>query len=149
MHPGGPFWQKKDAGSWMIPKGLVENGEDLFTAAKREFTEETGISPTEPFIPLGEIRHKSGKTVHAWGFCGDCDVGTIKSNMFEMEWPPKSGQMKQFPEIDRAEFFDMTRFKDKILPVETPFVTRLTEKFPSGHKAQESVVTNSQTLLGL
>lgn len=147
VHPGGPFWQKKDAGSWMIPKGLVEGGEELLSAAKREFTEETGISPQEPFIPLGEVRHKSGKIVHAWAFCGNCDLTKIKSNMFDLEWPPKSGQMKQFPEIDRAEFFDMNRVGEKILPVEEPFVRRLAEKFPRENKPQESKLATSQTLL--
>jgi len=113
------------------------------------FLRKVSAQSKEPFIPLGEIRHKSGKVVYAWAFSGNCDLSKIKSNVFEMEWPPKSGQMKQFPEIDKADFFDMTRVKDKILPVEEPFVTRLAETFPAGHKAQESVITSSQTLLGL
>jgi predicted NUDIX family NTP pyrophosphohydrolase len=147
VHPGGPFWQKKDIGAWMIPKGLVENGEDLLKTAVREFSEETGITPQEPFMSLGEIKHKSGKVVHAWAFCGNCDIAKIQSNMFEMEWPPKSGQVKRFPEIDKGEFFDLPSAKNKMLPAEVPFLDRLAEKFPQETNAHASEA--GQALLGI
>lgn len=149
VHPGGPFWQKRDVGAWMIPKGLVENGENLLNAAIREFNEETGITPQEPFISLGEIRHKSGKIVHAWAFCGNCDIAEIQSNMFEMEWPPKSGQMQQFPEIDRGAFFDLALAKEKMLPAEAPFIERLAEKLPEAAASHPKTNQPAQALLGI
>jgi predicted NUDIX family NTP pyrophosphohydrolase len=91
VHPGGPFWKKKDTGAWFIPKGEVAFGEELLAAAKREFAEETGLTATGPFEELGTVRHKGGKIVHAWGFEGDCDTAMIRSNTFTMEWPPHSG----------------------------------------------------------
>jgi predicted NUDIX family NTP pyrophosphohydrolase len=148
IHPGGPYWRKKDAGSWMIPRGNVETGEELLHAAIREFTEETGVHPEEPFIPLGEVHHKSGKVVHAWAFSGSCDVSAIKSNTFEIEWPPKSGRMEKFPEVDKAQFFEMPDAKQKILPAEELFLTRIAEKFPDAVKAKVSE-SASQTLLGI
>jgi predicted NUDIX family NTP pyrophosphohydrolase len=123
-HPGGPFWKNKDDGGWMIPKGEVEPGEDLLAAAIREFNEETGFTPVEPFLALGQVKHKSGKTVHAWAFQGDCDPNQIRSNTFELEWPPKSGHKQQFPEIDRAAFFDLTTARSKMLPAELPLLDR-------------------------
>src|SRR6185436_5184942 len=99
VHPGGPFWAKKDLGAWFIPKGELQNGEDESTAAKREFHEETGLTAGEPLIPLGSITQKSGKLVTAWAFEGDCDPAQCHSNTFKMEWPIKSGQMQEFPEI--------------------------------------------------
>src|SRR4029077_12852800 len=105
VHLGGPFWTKKDAGAWFLPKGEVNPGEDERSAAIREFTEETGFAPSEKLIPLGTVKHKSGKIVHAWAFEGDCDPTAIRSNKFEMEWPPRSGKNQTFPEIDRAAFF--------------------------------------------
>jgi predicted NUDIX family NTP pyrophosphohydrolase len=125
VHPGGPFWAKKDAGSWSVPKGELCNGEDELTAARREFQEETGLSPTDPLIPLGTVKHRSGKTVTAWAFQGDCDPASIKSNMFMMEWPPKSGRQQEFPEIDRADFFSLNEAKHKILPAEALFLDTL------------------------
>ena len=113
-HPGGPFFQKKDDGAWSIPKGEPEPGEDLLAAAQREFEEETGLKPVGPWIPLKPIQQKGGKIVHAWGFQGDCDPSTLTSNTFTMEWPPKSGRQREFPEIDRAEFFDLDRARKKI-----------------------------------
>ncbi len=107
IHPGGPFFRNKDEGAWSIPKGEIEPGEDLLAAAKREFEEETSLKPTEPFIALSPVTQKGGKTVHAWAFESDCDTSAIKSNTFKMEWPPKSGRQMEFPEIDRAEFFDL------------------------------------------
>jgi predicted NUDIX family NTP pyrophosphohydrolase len=103
----------------------VNKGEDLFAAAIREFTEETGLTPNGSFIPLGEVKHKSGKIVHAWAFIGDCDPAQIHSNTFELEWPPKSGHTQTFPEIDRAGFFDLLTARQKILPSELPLLDRL------------------------
>ncbi len=113
-HPGGPFFQNKDDGAWSIPKGEPDADEDLLVTAQREFEEETGIKPTGPFVPLNSIKQKGGKVVHAWAFEGDCDMAAIKSNTFTMEWPPKSGRQMEFPEIDRAEFFDLATAKTKI-----------------------------------
>ena len=109
----------------MIPKGEVEEGEDLLAAAIREFNEETGLTPVEPFLALGQVKHKSGKIVHAWAFQGDCDPTQIRSNTFELEWPPKTGRKQQFPEIDRAEFFDLSIARRKMLPAELPLLDRL------------------------
>jgi predicted NUDIX family NTP pyrophosphohydrolase len=125
VHPGGPFWAKKDKGSWSIPKGLVDEGEDKLEAAKREFAEETSILPPGPFFGLGEIKQKSGKQVHVWAFAGDCDLSQIKSNTFTLEWPPKSGQMKEFPEIDKGEFFSLPDALQKINQHQAEFLKRL------------------------
>jgi predicted NUDIX family NTP pyrophosphohydrolase len=113
-HPGGPFFRKKDEGAWSIPKGEPEPGEDLLLTAQREFEEETGRKPIGPFLPLQPIQQKGGKIVHAWVFQGDCDPTTLTSNTFTMEWPPHSGQQQEFPECDRAEFFDLETAKRKI-----------------------------------
>jgi predicted NUDIX family NTP pyrophosphohydrolase len=113
-HPGGPFFRKKDEGVWTIPKGEPELGEDLLVTAQREFEEETGIRPCGPFIPLTPIQQKGGKIVHGWAFEGDCPSNAVKSNTFSMEWPPRSGKQMEFPEIDRAEFFDLETAKKKI-----------------------------------
>src|SRR5271165_4321350 len=113
-HPGGPFFRNKDDGVWTIPKGEIEPGEDLLEAAKREFEEETGVVSTGPFIPLTPAKQKGGKIVHAWAFKGDCDPREAVSNTFTMEWPPRSGQQMEFPESDRADFFDVAAAKRKI-----------------------------------
>ena len=125
MHLGGPFWAKKDAGAWFVPKGEVEPGEDQLEAAKREFKEETGFDPGDEVQPLGSVKHKSGKTVTAWAFEGDCDPAVLKSNTFTIEWPPHSGKQKEFPEIDRADFFTLDAARAKIHPAEFEFVARL------------------------
>ena len=122
VHPGGPFWAKKDLGAWTIPKGEVQEGETDLQAARREFQEETGLTAGEPLIPLGEVKQKSGKMVAAWAFCGDCDPAAIRSNTFSLEWPPKSGRMQEFPEIDQAEFFTLAEAGRKILPAQAPFL---------------------------
>ena len=124
-HPGGPLFRSKDDGAWSIPKGEAEPGEDLLTAARREFEEETGVRPSGPFIPLKPIKQKGGKIVHAWAFEGDCDPATIKSNSFTMEWPPRSGRESEFPEIDRAEFFDLETAKTKIKAAQVPLLEEL------------------------
>src|SRR5438045_1593487 len=107
VHPGGPFWAKKDLGAWSIPKGEVVEGEELLATARREFAEELGFAAIGAFLPLGEVKQKGGKTVHAWAVEGDCDAATCKSNTFKMEWPPRSGKWAEFPEVDRAEFFSI------------------------------------------
>jgi predicted NUDIX family NTP pyrophosphohydrolase len=131
VHPGGPFWAKKDEGSWSIPKGLVGEDEDKLEAAKREFVEETSILPSEPWIDLGEIRQKSGKNVYGWAFEGNCDSTQVKSNTFTLEWPPKSGQMKQFPEIDKGEFFSLPIALRKINQNQAEFLKRLEKHLKS------------------
>jgi len=113
-HPGGPYFVNKDDGAWTIPKGEPDEEEDLLVTAQREFEEEMGLKPTGPFISLKPIKQKGGKVVHAWAFEGDCDPAAIKSNTFTMEWPPKSGRQMEFPEIDRAEWFDLATAKTKI-----------------------------------
>jgi predicted NUDIX family NTP pyrophosphohydrolase len=113
-HPGGPFFHNKDEGAWSIPKGEPDAGEDLLATAQREFEEETGLKPQRPFLPLTPIQQKGGKIVHGWAFQGDCDVTTVTSNNFRMEWPPKSGRQAEFPEIDRVEFFDFQAAMKKI-----------------------------------
>jgi predicted NUDIX family NTP pyrophosphohydrolase len=113
-HPGGPFFKNKDEGAWTIPKGEIEPGEDILAAARREFREETGVKPTGPFIALTPIKQKGGKLVHAWAFKGECDPVGIVSNTFSMEWPPHSGRRMEFPEIDRAGFFDVVVASRKI-----------------------------------
>jgi len=131
VHPGGPYWRRRDAGVWTIPKGNVEAGEDILAAAIREFTEETGLVSEGPFISLGEITQRSGKRVHGWAFRGTCDPGSIRSNTFEIEWPPKSGQRESFPEVDKAAFFTVAIARQKILPAEEPFVNRLEQEIAS------------------
>lgn len=124
-HPGGPFFRDKDRGAWTIPKGEPEPGEDLLDVAKREFAEETGVAPVGPFIPLTAIKQKGGKIVHAWAFKGDCDPAAIVSNTFTMEWPPKSEQQAEFPEIDRADFFEVAAARRKIKPAQMPLIEDL------------------------
>jgi predicted NUDIX family NTP pyrophosphohydrolase len=114
VHPGGPFWKNKDTAAWSIPKGEFEQGEPALDAAKREFEEETGIKPKGKFVELQPVKQKSGKTVYAWALEADIDPTIIKSNLFEMEWPPKSGKKASFPEIDSAAWFDIATGKEKI-----------------------------------
>jgi predicted NUDIX family NTP pyrophosphohydrolase len=121
VHPGGPFWAKRDLGAWSIPKGEVDEGEDPFACALREFAEELGSPPPdgEP-VDLGQVRQKSGKVVVAWALRGDIDADAITSNTFTMQWPPRSGAMKEFPEIDRAAWFSLDEARERILPAQTP-----------------------------
>jgi predicted NUDIX family NTP pyrophosphohydrolase len=125
VHPGGPLWQGKDLGAWSIPKGEPDPGEDLLAAACREFLEETGFAAAPPFLELGSVRQKSGKQVHAWAFEGDCDPALVKSNDFELEWPPRSGRICSFPEIDRAAFFALPEARRRINPAQVPLLDRL------------------------
>lgn len=125
VHPGGPFWAKKDLAAWSIPKGEYIPEEDSFTAAKREFEEETGLKASGNFIPLSPIKQPSGKIIHVWAFEGDCEPSTIKSNVFSMEWPPRSGQQQEFPEIDRAGWFSIEDAKVKIQPGQLGFLLEL------------------------
>jgi len=127
VHLGGPFWAKKDVGAWFIPKGEINPGEAELAAAQREFEEETGLKPSEPFLSLGNVKHKSGKNVSAWAFEGDCDPAVLRSNTFQMEWPPRSGKMREFPEIDRAQFFTIEAAREKMHPTEFEFLPRLTK----------------------
>lgn len=124
-HPGGPFWARRDSGAWTIPKGLVDEGEDLLDAARREFREETGIVARPPFISLGSIRQKAGKTVHAWAWEGDADANAITSNTTSVEWPRGSGKSMTFPEVDRCEWFDMATARFKINPAQSELLERL------------------------
>jgi predicted NUDIX family NTP pyrophosphohydrolase len=130
VHPGGPFFAKKDDGVWSVPKGEYEPDEDALTAALREFEEELGSAPPETAsepIPLGEVKQRAGKVVTAWAAEGDLDTSTVASNTFEMEWPPRSGRTAEFPEIDRAEWFDLDTARTKILPAQQLFLDRLAE----------------------
>ncbi len=134
VHPGGPYWRNKDVGSWGIPKGEVEERENLIEAAKREFNEETGIIPEKEFIELGSIKYSSGKTVYAWAFeTNKTNKINIKSNTFEMEFPPHSGNTQSFPEIDKGEFFSLEKAKEKIMPQQAPLIEKL-EKYAKDNK---------------
>jgi predicted NUDIX family NTP pyrophosphohydrolase len=125
VHPGGPYWRKKDEGSWSIPKGEIADGEDVEVAARREFMEETGVPLSGLLDPLGETRQRGGKRVIAFAVEGDVDVQSIRSNTFEIEWPPRGGRMQSFPEIDRAEWFDLPSARVKILEGQRPLLDRL------------------------
>jgi predicted NUDIX family NTP pyrophosphohydrolase len=114
VHPGGPFWARKDMGAWSIPKGEYEEGEDPVEAAQRELAEETGIELNSPLIDLGELRQPSGKVVHVWAAAQDCDPSEIHSNTFKMEWPPKSGKLQEFPEVDRGAWCTAPVAKSKL-----------------------------------
>lgn len=126
-HDGGPFFRKKDTGGWGIPKGGAHEHEtEPLEAAKREFTEETGITPCEPYIPLGAIKYRGGKTVHAWAFqYHHNDTPHITSNTYQIEWPPKTGRMQTYPEIDKAQFFTVGEARSKMLTAQLPFIERL------------------------
>jgi predicted NUDIX family NTP pyrophosphohydrolase len=125
VHPGGPFWRNRDLGAWSIPKGELDKGEDPETAARREFAEELGIEATGPLQPLGQVRQRGGKTVHAFALEGTLDVSTVRSNQISIQWPPRSGRTLCFPEIDRAAWFSLPVARQKILAGQQPFLDRL------------------------
>jgi predicted NUDIX family NTP pyrophosphohydrolase len=126
VHPGGPFWARKDDGAWSIPKGEVEPGEDLLASARREFAEETGFRVEPPFIPLTPVRQASGKVVHAWAVEGDADPARLRSNLVTLEWPPKSGRHREFPEVDRAAWFSLAVAERKVVPGQRGLLAELT-----------------------
>jgi predicted NUDIX family NTP pyrophosphohydrolase len=129
VHPGGPFWAKRDAGAWSIPKGEPDPEEDPQACARREFREELGTElPDGALASLGEVRQKNGKVVAAWAAEGDLDASAVRSNTFTMEWPPRSGRQQEFPEIDRAEWFPLEQAREKLIPAQTAFLDRLMER---------------------
>lgn len=125
VHPGGPFWDKKDSGAWSIPKGEYREGDDPMAAAQREFAEETGSRVTGPLYPLSPLMQPSGKLVSAWAVEGNLDPATLKSNTFSLEWPPHSGTIQQFPEVDRGAWFDMPTAHEKLQPGQRGFLDQL------------------------
>jgi predicted NUDIX family NTP pyrophosphohydrolase len=125
VHPGGPYWARRDMGAWSIPKGEAAQGEDLLERARQEFAEELGSGVAGPFRALTPIRQAGGKIVHAWAAEGDLDADAIRSNNFTMEWPPRSGLQRQFPEVDRAAWFDLDAARAKILPSQRPILDQL------------------------
>lgn len=131
-HPGGPFWAKRDAGAWTIPKGVIDDGEEVLDAARREFREETGIEAAGPFIPLGAIKQKAGKTVHAWAWEGDADADRITSNDSRTEWPRGSGKWITYPEVDRCAWYDAATAKRKIIPAQAELIERLETRLGDG-----------------
>ena len=128
VHPGGPYWSRKDQGAWSIPKGEFEEGEDPLLADRREFHEETGLEAKGEPIPLSPIRQPSGKTVHAWALEQDVEVSLARSNTFAMEWPPKSGETREFPEVDRAEWFSLEEARQKIQKGQSGLLDELAER---------------------
>lgn len=134
VHPGGPFWAKKDAGAWSIPKGQIESEEEPRACAIRELEEELGPAPDldpEQLIELGSVKQKAGKVVEAWAAEAEFDPAALASNTFTMEWPPRSGHEQEFPEVDRAEWFDLATAREKILPAQAELLDRLLEKLGS------------------
>ena len=124
-HLGGPYFASKDLNAWGVPKGEVEEGEEPLATARREFSEETGLTPQGPYLPLDSVKQKSGKVVHAWAVEGDFDPQKLVSNTFQMEWPRGSGELQAFPEIDRAEWFSIDAARRKIIAAQAPFLDRL------------------------
>jgi predicted NUDIX family NTP pyrophosphohydrolase len=125
VHPGGPYWARRDLGAWTIPKGEIEPGEDPLDAARREFHEETGSPMDGTFVALRPVTMRSGKVVHAWAVAGDIDARAVISIVFAMEWPPRSGRQQQFPEVDRAEWFTVDEARERILPAQVPLLDDL------------------------
>jgi len=138
VHPGGPFWAKKDLGSWSLPKGEFPPGVDPLTAARREFAEETGFPAAGTFLPLTPLRQPSGKRIHAWALEGDCDPGAVRSNTFTLEWPPKSGRLQEFPEVDRAAWFSLKEAKERIVKGQRGFLEELARLVAPGPSPGEA-----------
>jgi len=132
VHPGGPFWARKDLGAWSIPKGEFDDSEDGLAAAKREFREEVGQSVDGDFLALAPVKQKGGKMVHAWAVEGAVDESAVKSNEFELEWPPRSGRTARFPEVDRGQWFAVEEAKRRILPAQAPILDELAAKLGTG-----------------
>jgi len=132
VHPGGPYWARKDEGAWSIPKGEIEPGEEALAAARREFEEETGATASGEFVPLAPVKLRSGKVIHAWAVQADFDPAALRSNLFSMEWPPKSGEQREFPEADRAGWFDVERARVKIHPGQAPLLDSLLDHLAAG-----------------
>ena len=125
VHPGGPFWSKKDAGAWSLPKGEIGEGEDALQAAKREFTEETGFQIDGEFRPLDPVKQSGGKIIYAWAVAADCDPARLRSNLFSLEWPPKSGRTQEFPEVDRSGWFSIAEARKRINAAQIGFLDQL------------------------
>lgn len=125
VHPGGPFWARKDAGAWSIPKGEYSDDEDALAAAQREFQEETGVAVDGDFISLGEVKQAGGKVVKAWAVKHELDPASLKSNTFSLEWPPRSGKIREFPEVDSGAWFSLDEARGKIVKAQEQFLTRL------------------------
>lgn len=132
VHPGGPFWARKDHGAWSIPKGEYLSDEDPLEAAVREFHEETGCQPQGPFVPLSRVKQAGGKIISAWAVSGDWDPALLRSNTFSIEWPKGSGRLREFPEVDRAAWFDLTEARQRINPGQVPWLEELRDKVQSG-----------------
>jgi predicted NUDIX family NTP pyrophosphohydrolase len=133
VHPGGPYWARRDEGAWSLPKGEVEGDEDPLEVARREFGEELGTDPPDgPVAPLGEVRQAGGKLVTAWALRGDVDADAVRSNTFSLEWPPRSGTIREFPEVDRAGWFSLDAARPKLLEGQRPFLDRLAELLDEG-----------------
>lgn len=148
VHPGGPFFAKKDDGIWTIPKGLYDNGENALDAAAREFEEEVGVpAPKGTYIELGEIKRKDGKHIKAWALEGDIDEKNINSNTFELEWPPRSGKMREFPEVDRAQWLDLGSAAKKLQSAQVEFLHRLASKLGVDFDSAQSKASPKQNSL--
>jgi predicted NUDIX family NTP pyrophosphohydrolase len=144
-HPGGPFWRRRDDGAWTIPKGEVEPGEDTLIAARREFAEEGGYWPPGDGLALGSIRRPGGKTVHVWAIEGDWEPSQLISDSFSLEWPPRSGRMQSFPEIDRADWFSLAEARRKILKGQAQFLSRLALELATQRYAKSVDVSKAAT----
>jgi len=139
VHPGGPFWVRKDLGAWSIPKGEFESDEDPMNAALREFAEETGFEPPRSsYLPLGSVRQRGGKTVHAWAVEGDLDPARLESGLFSMEWPMHSGHRQEFPEVDRGAWFSAHEAKRHIVPAQAAFIDALERLWAAGEVGLEA-----------
>jgi len=144
VHPGGPFWAKKDDGSWSVPKGEFSEGENPLEAARREFEEETGVAMTGDFEPLDPVKQPGGKIIYIWLVRGDLDPASIKSDLFSIEWPPRSGITQQFPEVDRAAWFATDAARRKILKGQVPFIDQLERRLETGQRSDAVKVRSSE-----